>query len=66
MFGLETLFNTLPGHWVILGLITAIGLAVVFVRGLVRLLLRVLIIGSIGVILLGAVYFILNLTGISL
>jgi hypothetical protein len=66
MFGLETLFNTLPGHWVILGLITAIGLAVVFVRGLVRLLVRVLIIGSVGVILLGVVYFILNLTGISL
>ncbi|MEX1248710.1 MAG: hypothetical protein WEA61_09540 [Anaerolineales bacterium] len=66
MSGIETLFNSLPGHWVVLGLITAIGLSVIFVRGLIRLFVRAFIIGVIGVILLGAVYLTATLTGISL
>ncbi|MEX2160506.1 MAG: hypothetical protein WD751_01210 [Anaerolineales bacterium] len=66
MFNLETLINTLPGQWAILGLITAIGLSVIFVRGLVRLAIRAFIIGVVGVILIGAVYLIASFTGISL
>jgi hypothetical protein len=66
MAGFEQLLSSLPGHWVILGLITAVGLSVIFVRGLIRLFIRAFIIGTIGVILLGIVYAALNLINFSL
>jgi hypothetical protein len=66
MTGIESLFNTLPGHWAIIALIAGIGLSVVFLRGLIRLLVRAFIIGIIGVILLGAVYYLFNFTNFSL
>ncbi|HKY79402.1 MAG TPA: hypothetical protein VJ182_05365 [Anaerolineales bacterium] len=66
MAGIEQLFSSLPWHWVILGLITAVGLSVVFIRGLIRLAVRVFIVGAIGVILLGIVYAALKITHFSL
>jgi hypothetical protein len=63
---IETLFNTLPGHWALITLIAAIGLSVVFLRGIIRLLVRALIIGVVGVILLGVVYYLVNFTGFSI
>jgi len=66
MAGIEQLFVSLPWHWVVLGLITAIGLSVVFIRGLVRLALRVFVVGAIGVILLGIVYAALKITNFSI
>lgn len=66
MTGIESIFNTLPGHWAIIALIAGIGLSVIFLRGLIRLLVRALIIGVVGVILLGAMYYLLNFTKFSL
>ncbi len=66
MSTLEVLINTLPGQWAIIALIAGIGLAVVFLRSLIRIAFRVLIIGTVGFILLAAVYFILNYLNISL
>lgn len=62
----ESIFNTLPGHWALIALIAGIGLSVVFLRGLIRILFRALIIGVIGVILLGVIYAVMNYTGFTL
>lgn len=62
---LETLINTLPGQWTVIVLIAGIGLAVVFLRGLIRTAIRVFLIGSVGFILLAAVYYILNFINFS-
>lgn len=57
---LETLINTLPGQWVVITLIAGIGLAVVFLRGLIRTAIRVFLIGGVGFILLAVVYYVLK------
>ena len=57
---LETLINSLPGQWVVITLIAGIGLAVVFLRGLIRTAIRVFLIGSVGFILLVVVYYVLK------
>ncbi|HLD93168.1 MAG TPA: hypothetical protein VI703_03105 [Anaerolineales bacterium] len=57
---LETLINSLPGQWVVITLIAGIGLAVVFLRGLIRTAIRVFLIGSVGFILLAVVYYVLK------
>ena len=66
MTGFETFLNSLPGHWAIIALIAGIGLSVVFIRGIIRLAFRALLIGTVGVILLGAVYYVLTYTSFSL
>lgn len=66
MESITNLFSSLPLHWAVIGLIMAIGLSFIFVRGLIRLFVRAFIIGVIGVILLGIVYAAINLTNISL
>ncbi len=66
MSALDTFLNTLPGHWAIIALIAGIGLSVVFLRSLIRIAVRVLVIGTVGFILLTVVYFILNYLNISL
>jgi len=57
---LDTLINSLPGQWVVITLIAGIGLAVVFLRGLIRTAIRVFLIGSVGFILLAVVYYVLK------
>ena len=44
----------------------AVGLSVIFVRGLIRLFFRAFVVGVIGVILLGIVYAALNLFNVTL
>ena len=50
----------------VVGIILAIGLSVIFIRGLIHLLIRAFMIGVVGLILLGAVYFVLNFLNITL
>lgn len=66
MSGIEELINTLPGHWTIIALIAGIGIAVIFLRGLVRFIVRAFLIGVVGFILLAAVYYALNYFNVSL
>jgi len=66
MSGIESFLNTLPGQWAIIALIAGIGIAVIFLRGLVRFILRAFLIGLVGFILLAAVYYVLNFTNFSL
>ena len=66
MSGLESLLNSLPGHWAIIALIAGIGLSVIFLRGLIRIMVRAFLIGIVGFILLAAVYYVLNYTNFSL
>ncbi len=66
MSGLESLLNSLPGHWAIIALIAGIGLSVIFLRGLIRIVVRAFLIGIVGFILLAAVYYVLNYTNFSL
>ncbi|MBX3049656.1 MAG: hypothetical protein KIT46_11095 [Anaerolineales bacterium] len=66
MFLLDTLINNVPGHWLVLGAITAIGLSILFIRGLIRLVIRAFIVGLVGFILLGAAYLAMNWLNISL
>jgi len=66
MAGIEQLYSSLPGYWVIIGAIMAVGLSVIFVRGLIRLFFRAFVVGVIGVILLGIVYAALNLFNVTL
>ncbi|MCW5878955.1 MAG: hypothetical protein KIS80_08830 [Anaerolineales bacterium] len=66
MFLLDTLINNVPGHWLVLGVITAIGLSILFIRGLIRLVIRAFIVGLVGFILLGAAYLAMNWLNISL
>jgi hypothetical protein len=66
MPNLETLINTLPGQWVIIALIAGIGISVIFLRGLIRFIVRAFLIGAVGFILLAVVVYVLNLTNFSL
>ncbi|MCW5876719.1 MAG: hypothetical protein KIS85_07520 [Anaerolineales bacterium] len=65
MFILDTLVNSLPGHWLVLGVITAIGLSIIFIRGVIRLAIRAFVVGLVGFILLGAAYLAINWLNIS-
>jgi hypothetical protein len=62
MVWIQTFFDTLPTHWAIAALIAFIGLSVVFLRWLIRLAMRAFLIGLVGVILLGALYYLANYT----
>lgn len=62
MVWIQSLFETLPTHWVVLGLIGVIGLSVVFLRWMIRLALRAFLIGLVGVIVIGALYYLANYT----
>ncbi|MGH2583194.1 MAG: hypothetical protein ACRDFQ_09915 [Anaerolineales bacterium] len=66
MVWIQSIFEKIPAQWVILGLITSIGVSVVFLRWLIRLALRAFVIGIVGVILLGALYYLFNSTGFQL
>lgn len=57
---IESLFNNLPSQWAILALIAGIGISVVVLRGLIRFAMRAFVIGLVGVILLGAVYYLVT------
>jgi hypothetical protein len=62
MVWIQSLVDGLPTQWVIMGLIAVIGLSVVFLRWLIRIAVRAFLIGLVGVILLGAIYYIFNYT----
>jgi hypothetical protein len=47
-----------------MGLIAVIGFSVVFMRWLIRIAVRAFLIGLVGVILLGAIYYLVNYTTI--
>ena len=57
---LSLLFNHLPSQWTVLALIAGIGLAVIVLRGVIRLVFRMALIGAVGFILLGALYYLAN------
>ena len=58
MTWIQSLFSNLPAHYALLGLIVAIGLTVVVLRAIIRLAMRAFVFGLLGVILLGALYYI--------
>lgn len=62
MVWIQSIFDILPTQWAIMGLIAVIGLSVVFMRWLIRLAMRAFLIGLAGVILLGAIYYLVNYT----
>ena len=66
MVWIQSLYEQLPTHWAVLALIGAIGVSVVFIRALIRFALRAFLIGLVGFILLGALYYLVNYSGISL
>lgn len=56
----ETLFNSLSSQWAILALIAGIGISVVVLRGVIRFAMRAFVFGLVGVILLGALYYLVT------
>jgi hypothetical protein len=66
MAWISAVFTHLPAQWTILALIAGIGLAVIFLRGILHLVVRALFIGAVGVILLGAALYIANIFHIAL
>ena len=56
---IEAFFNTVPTFWAIIALIAVIGLSVLFLRGLIRLAMRAFLIGAFGLVIIGAIYFLL-------
>lgn len=56
---IQTLFDSIPTAWAIVALVAFIGLSVIFLRGLIRLVLKAFFIGLIGLVVLGVVYFFL-------
>ena len=56
---IETFFNTVPTVWAIIALIATIGLSVLFLRGIIRLAVRAFLIGAFGLVIIGAIYFLL-------
>lgn len=62
MVWIQSVFDNLPTQWAVMGLIAVIGLSVVFMRWLIRLAMRAFVIGVVGVILLGAIYYLINYT----
>jgi hypothetical protein len=57
MSWIQSLISSVPPHYALLGIILAIGLAVVILRAIIRLAMRAFVFGVLGVILLGAFYF---------
>jgi hypothetical protein len=64
MVWIQSIFDGLPAQWAIMGLIAVIGLSVVFMRWLIRIAVRAFLFGLVGVILLGAIYYLVNYTTI--
>lgn len=58
MIWIQTLFDSIPTPWAIVALVAFIGIAVIFLRSLIRFALRAFFIGLIGLLLLGVVYFV--------
>ena len=56
---IEAFINTVPTIWAVVALIAAIGLSVLFLRGIIRLAVRAFIIGAFGLVVIGAIYFLL-------
>ena len=56
---IESFFNTVPTLWAIIAIIAAIGLTVLLLRGIIRLAVRAFIIGAFGLLVIGALYFLL-------
>ncbi len=56
---IEAFIDTVPTLWAVIALIAAIGLGVLFLRGIIRLAVRAFIIGAFGLVIIGAVYFLL-------
>jgi hypothetical protein len=56
---IQSYFETIPTFWAVLALVAAIGLSVLFLRGLIRLAFRALLIGLIGLVVLGVVYYLI-------
>ena len=54
---IQSTFESLPTYWALLALAAVIGLSVLFLRGLIRLAVRAFVIGVIGLVVLGAVYY---------
>ena len=59
MTWIENFFTSIPTIWAVLGLIAAIGLSVLILKGIIRLAIRAFIIGAFGILVLGAIYFFL-------
>lgn len=57
MAWIESVFNALPTVWALVALVVIIGLGVVLLRGLLRLAMRAVFFGLIGVVVLGALYY---------
>jgi hypothetical protein len=57
MSWIQSLISSVPPHYALLGIILAIGLAVVAMRAIIKLAMRAFVFGILGVILLGAFYF---------
>lgn len=60
MSWIQSLISSVPSHYALLGLILIIGVAVVALRALIRLAMRAFVFGLLGVILLGAFYFVIR------
>ena len=58
MIWIQSLFDSIPTPWAIVALVAFIGIAVIFLRSLIRFALRAFFIGLIGLALLGVVYFV--------
>jgi len=57
MTWIQSIFDSIPTAWAIPALVAFIGLSVLFLRGLIRLAMRAFFIGLIGLVVLGAIYF---------
>lgn len=60
MSWIQSLISSVPSHYALLGIILAIGLTVVVLRAVIKLAMRAFMFGLLGVILLGAFYFIIR------
>ena len=56
---IQNLFDSLPSIWAVLALIAAIGLSVLFIRGLLKLAVRAFLIGTFGLLVIGVIYYFL-------
>lgn len=55
---LQNLFSGMPAPYALLALILVIGLSVVVLRAIIKLAMRAVFFGVVGVILLGVIYYI--------
>ena len=60
----QNLFSNLSTPAAALALIIVIGGSVIFLRALIRLALRTLVIGTVGLVVLGVLYFLINNTSL--